>query len=161
MNDIQRFHDGDKVYLEYEGASAEPVRIYGRIVSLWSFGWGCRQYANVQLKGSSHTWPIVAAQLHHVVEPVTPGGDHDWTPSALQAARRLADDYFPITDRAIDAQVAIVRAVSSGDLEATMEALRQARLCGTPTWRIWHDAWLRAVERHILAKGNAGKLEAA
>jgi hypothetical protein len=78
---------------------------------------------------------------------------HPLTPSALEAARMLANGFLPITRPQINAQAqtAIQCAVALEDLVATMEALRCARRHAPLQWRTWHDAWLRTVQHYIFA----------
>ena len=69
--------------------------------------------------------------------------------SALEAARCLAADYLPISDREIDAQTRIYRAIEGGELGQVVDAMNAARRYGNRQWRKWESAWRMAVERHL------------
>jgi len=71
----------------------------------------------------------------------------DRLPGALKAAQELAANYFPVTDEQVALQDEMLRAIRSGDLEETKEALRLARVRTSKDWCLWHDGWLRVVER--------------
>jgi hypothetical protein len=74
---------------------------------------------------------------------------HPLLDSALEAARCLAADYFPVSDREIDAQTRIYRAIETRQLDQVVEAMNAARLFGNLQWRKWESAWRMAVEHYI------------
>ena len=81
---------------------------------------------------------------------------HPQTKYALRQARRLADLLCPVTEDQHAAHRRLVGAIASGNLYATIEAMRAARVIGrnavaTLDWREWSGTWLDRVERFILA----------
>lgn len=101
---------------------------------------------------------------------------HRLTWCALNRARYLADLLEPGDNaRRREIQARIVAACHSGDLRATLEAMKAGRgwVKSTPEWTGWCDAWVAQVERDILSevrqsqrnpenRGNpAGRLAAA
>ena len=80
---------------------------------------------------------------------------------ALSTALLLAEDFWPVTDREQRAQLAIIDAVRSGDLEQVLEATRQARGLGTLAWRRMQANYVQAVERQIFKPLRQAPQEAA
>lgn len=76
----------------------------------------------------------------------------------LMATRSLIDNYLPVDSRQIEAEALMRRALASGDVDTIAEALRLARIEGTPEWRRWHDTWLREVLRSLSADRSASDL---
>jgi hypothetical protein len=74
--------------------------------------------------------------------------------SALDAASCLAADYYPVTDRQIEAQTEIYRAIAGRRIADVVDAMTRARRYATLTWRNWETTWRLAVDRYILAGGH-------
>ena len=81
---------------------------------------------------------------------ITP--QHIKTRAALSQAQRLADLLCPVTDAQSAAYRWLIGATASGDLYATIDAMREAcsAKVSTPEFTAWATSWLLRVEKLIV-----------
>lgn len=83
---------------------------------------------------------------------------HKYTRCALAQAERLSSIFCPVNDEQRAAHSHLSAAIHSGDLLATVEAMRAARVLlrgmSTPQWRAMATSWEDKVNALIFSEGR-------